>query len=544
MAAVSPTLVQGALALLLAAASARARAEPTPRPGTGILELRTQPAGAMALLDGRLLGVTPVRVEVPAGLHMILLRKEGTSDQNFPVKVVPGQLVRETRTLILSSPGTDAAVQVPAPDEPASLIVFSDPRGATVYVDDEPIGDTDPATGRLVKTGLAPGSHRLRLAKEGFEEAVREVPVAASGATEVRVALSPAAAGFSPFLTALLATTFAALLILGWQRVRGPRGPAVPAASAEAPTPVDGGPRTLLPSDPKAEARPSTPAAGQGPTEPSAAREGEGELFGEYTLRETLGKGGMAVVFLAERGDQLVALKRPLPGCLDDAEFRERFEREVELGRTLSHPNIIRMFEQGEVLGVPFFTMEYLQGQTLHARLKETGAFAPGEACRIVFQVAEALDYAHHKGVVHRDLKPSNIMLLPEGTVKVMDYGIARARRFEGITITGAFMGTPDYVAPEIAEGRGTDARSDLYSLGVVFYELLAGRKPFVGDTPFATLRMHVSDAPKPPSSHMPETPRELEAVVLRLLAKDPNDRYPSAEDLLLDLRGYLNRAA
>ena len=125
-----------------------------------------------------------------------------------------------------------------------------------------------------------------------------------------------------------------------------------------------------------------------------------------------------------------------------------------------------------------------------------------------------------------------------------MDYGIARAQRFEGITATGAFLGTPDYVAPETAEGKVSDARSDLYSLGVIFYEMLTGRKPFVADTPFATLRMHVSEAPIPPSVVLPGTPPELEAMVLRLLAKDPADRYPGAEELLGDLRAYANRAA
>ena len=135
-------------------------------------------------------------------------------------------------------------------------------------------------------------------------------------------------------------------------------------------------------------------------------------------------------------------------------------------------------------------------------------------------------------------------MILPDGTVKVMDYGIARARRFEGLTLTGAFLGTPDYVAPETAEGRGTDARSDLYSLGIVFYELLTGKRPFVADTPFATLRKHVSEAPTPPSVHMPDTPKELEAIVLKLMAKDPKDRHAGAEELLIELRTWLNHAA
>jgi serine/threonine-protein kinase len=249
-------------------------------------------------------------------------------------------------------------------------------------------------------------------------------------------------------------------------------------------------------------------------------------------------------VFLAERNADQVALKRPLAAFLEDPEFLERFLREAEIGRTLHHPNIIRIFERGHVEGVPYFTMELVKGETLQAHIRRLGALPAKAATKIIAQVAEALDYAHLKGVVHRDLKPSNIMILEDGTVKVMDYGIARARRFEGLTVTGAFLGTPDYVAPETAEGKGADSRSDLYSLGIVFYEILTGKKPFVGDTPFATLRKHVSEAPTPPSVVVPGVPRQLEAIVLRLLQKDPGQRYPGAEELLIELRDYLNRAA
>jgi serine/threonine protein kinase len=274
------------------------------------------------------------------------------------------------------------------------------------------------------------------------------------------------------------------------------------------------------------------------------AMEGSGESFGEYVLTAQLGRGGMAAVYRAERNGEACALKLPLAGLLEDPHFRERFLREAAIGRTLHHPNIVRILEQGEVDGIPFFTMELVPGTTLQDLLRRRRTLPVREATRLVAEVAEALDYAHLKGVVHRDLKPSNIMVTPEGTAKVMDYGIARARRFDGLTVTGAFMGTPDYVTPEAAEGRPVDLRSDLYSLGVVFYEALTGVRPFAADTPFATIRRHCDEPPRPPSEHRPEIPRELEAIVLRLLAKAPEDRYPGAEELLVDLRGFLNRAA
>ena len=216
----------------------------------------------------------------------------------------------------------------------------------------------------------------------------------------------------------------------------------------------------------------------------------------------------MASVYKAERGNERVALKRPLMGFLDDADFLRRFSREADINRSLNHPNIVRILERGEVEGVPYFTMELLAGETLQAFIRHPQPAEPRVAVSVVAQVAEALDFAHSKGVVHRDLKPSNIMLLPDGTAKVMDFGLARGTRFEGMTITGAFLGTPHYVAPEMIEGRGTEPRSDLYALGVVFYELLTGQAPFRGESPFGILQKHLTEEPSPPSRNMEWDPR------------------------------------
>ena len=259
--------------------------------------------------------------------------------------------------------------------------------------------------------------------------------------------------------------------------------------------------------------------------------------FGEYSLIRRIGKGGMAVVYEAERRGERLALKRPLTGFLDDTQFRERFLREAELGRTLHHPNIIRIFDRGQVGQTPYFAMELLEGETLRACLDREGRLDPARAARVTGQVAEALDYAHNKGVIHRDLKPSNIMLDRSGSVKVMDYGIARAQRLEGLTATGAFLGTPSYAAPETVEA-GSQPPSDIYSLGVVFFEMLTGSLPFRGESAFAVLRSHCTTPPPAPSSLNYALPEVLDRIVLHLLSKEPSAR-PTAEGLLNELSDY-----
>jgi serine/threonine protein kinase len=387
-----------------------------------------------------------------------------------------------------------------------------------------------------VKSGLAARRHRLRLALSGYQEVVRDVEVAAGGRVSLTVVLGALATGPPGITTTHVLIALMALVAtagLGWLVIRRAPDSRTP---LWAPTPRPRTPRPLR-TDPV----PTTP----GKLTPGGRRDDEGqEWFGDFRLVEMLGRGGMATVFKAERGQELQALKRPIASFLDDPQFMERFLREAEIGRTLNHPNIVRILERGEVAGVPYFTMELVEGRTLDAFLRAHGAIPPRSAAEIVAQVAEALDFAHSKGIVHRDLKPSNIMILPDGQVRVMDFGIARARRFEGLTATGAFLGTPEYVAPEMIEGTGTDARSDLYALGVIFFELLTGQRPFAGDTPFAILRKHATEEPPHPSRLVPGIPPELDAIVAHLLRKDPSERPASAEELVVALRDWLNRAA
>jgi hypothetical protein len=414
-----------------------------------------------------------------------------------------------------------------------ALELVSEPPGASAYVDDELVGSTDPETGRLLKTGLSSGRHRVRVASQGHEDVARDIDVPRGGTAAFYATLKPlpdARESERGPLLALGAVVIVVVAVLAWMVVRRP---------ADSP----GSLWSATPRTPRAAFRAgATPA---GPPTPGARRDDLGqEWFGDYRVLELLGRGGMASVHKAERRGELSALKRPLPSFLEDPSFLERFLREAEIGRTLNHPGIARILERGVVERVPYFTMELLAGQTLESFIRGWGAAEPRTAAGVVVQVAEALDFAHSKGVVHRDLKPSNIMMLPEGSTKVMDFGIARARRFEGLTSTGSFLGTAEYVAPEMIEGRGAEPRSDLYALGVVFFELLTGERPFSAETPFEVLKKHCSEEPRAPSRMKRGVPPELDALVLRLLRKDPSERPASAEEVVVALRDWLNRAA
>jgi serine/threonine-protein kinase len=257
-----------------------------------------------------------------------------------------------------------------------------------------------------------------------------------------------------------------------------------------------------------------------------------GRRLGKYTLESRLGEGGMAAVFRSHHPqfDRPVAIKILPPQIGQDPGFRARFEREGRTIASLNHPNIIRVYDIDEADGLFYMVMDLLPGGTLEARLRE-GRLDRTWSTDVVLKMAEALDYAHTRGVIHRDIKPSNILLDDSGAPVLADFGIAKLVRNESdpnLTAAGVVMGTPAYMAPEQLTGQPPDARSDIYSLGVVLYQLLTGHAPFTGDTT-AVISGHLTRQPSPPRELVPDLPPALDAVVLQALAKQPDHRFRSA---------------
>jgi predicted Ser/Thr protein kinase len=264
-----------------------------------------------------------------------------------------------------------------------------------------------------------------------------------------------------------------------------------------------------------------------------------GSTFGRYVIEARIGRGGMGVVYRAtEPGlDRQVAIKLIAPEFADDQKFRRRFERESRLAAAIEHPHAVPIYEAGEHDGALFLAMRFIDGTDLRTLLRvEGGRLDQARAARIVDQVAGALDEAHSRGLVHRDVKPGNILI---GTQRgsdhayLTDFGLTKqAEGASALTKTGAWVGTIDYVAPEQIEGRRLDARADVYSLGCLLHESITGRVPFEKDSDMAKMFAHVNEEPTRPSLFVPEIETELDQVVERALAKDPDDRYQSAGDL------------
>jgi tRNA A-37 threonylcarbamoyl transferase component Bud32 len=432
--------------------------------------------------------------------------------------------------------------------ESGSLYISSNPPGAAVYLDDTRIGETN-----TVINAIPVGSHKLRLELGGYDKVEQMVIVQAGRTTRIPTRLVRTGgvplsigAGAAPPLSELLAefvnpwVIMLVVLLLAGMVILTLIMRAIPARVSKAPAVR---PMTRKPSrtrvQPK-QARISHPVRG------IALR--KAAVIGDYRIVEKIASGGMATIYKAihAKSGELAVLKVPYDQFQNDRRFVERFRREAQLGQKLLHENIIRLYEYGTSRdGLIYIAMEYLPGIDLRVYLDRYGKMPVKEAVRTVMQVCRALSYAHQKGIVHRDIKPENIMIpdkRSKGRVVLMDFGVAHAAYLGTVGTRSSYLGTPYYMSPDQVSRRQVDGRSDIYSLGVVFFELLTGKRPFDDADPLKVLIKHRESSPPRPRSLNPKIPAGLERVALKMLAKRPADRYKSVEALLAALKRYMGR--
>ena len=265
-----------------------------------------------------------------------------------------------------------------------------------------------------------------------------------------------------------------------------------------------------------------------------------GENLDQYKLIEVIARSGMASIFKAidQVDGATVAIKVPYMQFESDVVFYGRFQREEEVGRRLNHPNIIKVLTPKRKSRM-YIAMEYVEGLSLRAMMREPDGMPTEKALDIARQICEAMVYMHSQGVVHRDLKPENILVTHEGQIKIMDFGIALDESARRLTWSGlsSTIGTPDYMAPEQVSGRRGDVRTDIYSLGVILYEMLTGNLPYSGPNVYTVMRSKTTEDPQPPSAFKPDIDPHLEEIVLHAIERSPRDRYASANEMLEDLR-------
>ena len=273
-----------------------------------------------------------------------------------------------------------------------------------------------------------------------------------------------------------------------------------------------------------------------------------GTLFaGRYDIQSILGKGGMGIVYKAHDRelDDLVAIKTLRSEVLSaDPTLLDRFKQEIRLARRITHPNVLRTHDLGEWNGLRYLSMEFVKGLTLKHLLESDEILPTPVGLRIAKQVCAGLAAAHEVGVIHRDVKPQNILIEPTGGLKIMDFGIARLTEDRGMTATGTVIGTPDYMSPEQARGVPLDFRSDIYSTGIVLYEVFSGSLPFDGDSPLAVVLKHVNEPPPLPQSKNPRIDPKIAVIIIKCMQKEPAARYQSVGELYEALAKVTAQAA
>ena len=471
------------------------------------------PKGAGVILDGAPRGVTPLDLQLPPeGNHEAILRRQGFQDEKRSFTLRPGDEL--TVDVALAPAGNRenlSAPKAPASPDGGEIELRVSPTGTEVELDGVPRGGLG-SSGVLV-LALSPGDHALRLSHPGFQEVNTTIRIMAGirslftwqliplPPNPVGQAASPPAKGGSPGQW-VLAGVLALAVILAWLAWRATRSGHLRQGSGASASSV--------------------------------------KTIGPYVLEERLGGGGMSEVWKGRRrGDGLTAaVKMPLSSYNQDDQFRRRFLQECEIGKRLDHPGVIKILDFGDDGGQLFLAMEYVEGRTLRAKLDGMGEpFTPGAAIAMVREVARILDYTHGQGVIHRDLKPENIMLDgPSEKVRVADFGVARVLDATSFTLTGQVLGTPRYMPPEPMLRLPYTPMSDLYSVGVIFYEMLTLRPPFDGETFLDMVQLHHSSGRPNPSSRNSLVSPELDAIVTRLMAVQPAERFSSAKDLLVAL--------
>jgi hypothetical protein len=485
-------------------------------------------------------------------------------ERTAPVDAAPlGPLPGPTPTAAGIPESVPAAVTSPAAEEPRELAGRTTPRtggpsGAPPTpsrTSSVPTAEPSPQAGARHEPGEATVTPSRPLEQRPGPLAPHgsEVPAGTKGQPRTSVSLGSMALIASGLGLLVLVATRAALAI----RARRRPSPAPLITVAQLHSPVSSASSVSsagVEEEPSlatslfAVEKGSSPSGFRASSTPTPAgvrplREGTDTRFGAYVLEAILGRGGMGTTYVARRlrDGFPVALKVPHEHILEEPEFVERFLREGALGAMLRHPNIVRIYEAGEHDGRPFIAMEIVPGTTLERVLRLEQRLPLPRALHVARGIALALDYAHLKGIVHRDLKPENVMVLPDGEVKVMDYGIARRMDVSGLTATDAYLGTPNYSAPESLIPSEVGPHSDLYSLGVILFRMLAGALPFTAPTPFELLHKHAYE-PLPLLPPGLGVPPEVYGLLLELTAKSREERYATAELFLRDLDQILNR--